>query len=178
MSLENKFTRLPKLARLVQGREWVYFLRADCEARLVKIGHSINLKWRLMSLQTQSPVQLNLIGLVHAPAGTEFVIHEALDASRSHGEWFRPTDDLETVRKALPRAGGIETPQLVEIAALVGLAESRVIEILVWSLGTQKHLGKAEQHKLGRRPDRFKIENALLPLAEDLRKRALERFGR
>lgn len=173
----NKFSAMPKLAKLQKGREWVYFLRADCEARLVKIGHSTNLKWRLTGLQTQCPVQLSLVGLVHAPAGTEFVLHEALSESRAHGEWFRPTPDLELVRNAIPKAGGIETPQLVKIVAGLGMTEDRVREILVWALSTEKHLDPGEDAP---RRDKgsleYRIENVVNPIPDDWMKRVAERF--
>jgi hypothetical protein len=139
LSVENKFRNLPKLERLPLGREWTYFLRADCEAKLVKIGHSTNLKWRLAGLQTQCPVQLSLIGLVQSPAGTEFILHEALASSRAHGEWFRPTHELEMVRAALPKAASIETPDLVKIVSPFGMSEDRVQEMLVWALSSAKH---------------------------------------
>jgi hypothetical protein len=138
-SVENKFNALPKLPKLPLGREWTYFLRADCEAKLVKIGHSVNLKWRLTGLQTQCPVQLSLIGLVQAPAGTELVLHETLATSRAHGEWFRPTPELEAIRAAMPKAASIETPDLVRIVAPLGVTEDRVQELLVWALSTAKH---------------------------------------
>jgi hypothetical protein len=157
----------------------VYFLRADCEARLVKIGHSVNLKWRLTGLQTQCPVQLRLVGLVQAPAGTEFVLHEALSSSKAHGEWFRPTRDLESVRAALPKAEGIEAPRLVEIVEPLGVTADRVREILVWALSTDKHLcDEEEPSRRDAKSVRHRIEQTMNPLPEDWRKRVLERFAR
>jgi hypothetical protein len=137
--VRNKFADLPKVAKLERGREWVYFLRAECESHLVKIGHSINLKWRLTGLQTMCPVQLSLVGLAQGPAGAEYVFHEALSASRAHGEWFNPTPELEAIRKALPKAGVIETPDLVRLVEPLGVSEDRVQQVLVWALSQAKH---------------------------------------
>lgn len=177
--IENKFVAMPRLARLPKGREWVYFLRADCEARLIKIGHSVNLKWRLTGLQTQCPVQLSLVGLVQAPAGTEFVLHEALAESRAHGEWFRPTPEVEMVRQAIPRAGVIETPDVIRIVGALGLSGDRVREVLVWALSTQKHLESDED--FGRNDPasiKWKIESKTNPIPDDWRKRVADKFCR
>jgi hypothetical protein len=141
-AIENKFLKLPKLKKLPKGREWTYFLRADCGRGLVKIGHSVNLKWRLTGLQTQCPVQLSLIGLVETPAGAEFLFHEALASSRAHGEWFYPTTDLERIRLALPKGGSIEGPELVEILSRFGISEDRIHQVFVWALTTAKHSDK------------------------------------
>jgi T5orf172 domain len=140
--VENRFNDLPNIARLGKGREWTYFLRADCPDRLVKIGNSINLKWRLAGLQTQSPVQLSLIGLVDSPAGAEFLFHEALASSRAHGEWFRPTADLERLRKALPKAGRIEGPELVALMADFGVSKGRAYKTMLTGLTRHKHASK------------------------------------
>lgn len=176
--VQNKFTALPALKRLPKGREWTYFLRAECDARLVKIGHSVNLKWRLTGLQTQSPVQLSLVGLVEAPAGTEFVLHEALASSRSHGEWFYPTTDLEEIRSAMPKAGCIETPELVSIVARLGMSEKAVREVLVWALSTEKHLEPEEESP---RRDinsvRRRIDNVVNPIPDDWMKRVAARYS-
>ena len=137
--VENKFIALPKVARLRKGREWVYFLRADCEARLVKVGHSTNLKWRLTGLQTQCPVQLSLIGLVQAPAGAELVFHEVLSSSRAHGEWFYPSPDLERIRGAIPKAGQMTFDDLVALVEPMGLPLHRIQKIVTAASTYSKH---------------------------------------
>lgn len=139
-AIENKFNALPKVQKPPAGREWTYFLRAHCEPNLIKIGHSVNLKWRLSGLQTQCPVQLSLVGLTQAPAGTELLFHEALAASRSHGEWFRPTEQVDQIRRQLPRGGSIETPQLVTLLAPFGIGFHRITEVTMRAAGTAKHL--------------------------------------
>jgi hypothetical protein len=138
-AIENKFLSLPKVRKPPKGREWTYFLRADCEARLLKIGNSVHLKWRLTGLQTQCPVQLSLVGLVQAPAGTEFVLHEALSESRAHGEWFRPTPAVERIRRALPKAESIETPDLIRLVEPLGVSKDRVLELLLRALTRRVH---------------------------------------
>jgi hypothetical protein len=64
---------------------------------------------------------------------------EALSASRAHGEWFNPTPELEAIRKALPKAGVIETPDLVRLVEPLGVSEDRVQQVLVWALSQAKH---------------------------------------
>lgn len=139
VSVVNKFAALPKVAKLPPGREWTYFLRADCPGRLVKIGNSVNLKWRLSGLQTQCPVQLSLVGLANTPAGTELLLHEALAKARAHGEWFYPTADVDRIRRAMPKGGSIEGPQIVKLLAPLGISEDRVHQVFVWALKTEKH---------------------------------------
>jgi hypothetical protein len=138
-AIENKFNALPKVPKPPAGREWTYFLRAHCEPSLIKIGHSVSLKWRLSGLQTQCPVQLSLVGLTQAPAGTELLFHEALASSRSHGEWFRPTEQVEQIRRQLPRGGAIETMQLVTLLAPFGIGFNRITEVTIWAANTAKH---------------------------------------
>jgi hypothetical protein len=149
--VQNRFNALPKVKKLAEGREWTYFVRADCPQRFVKIGHSVNLKWRLAGLQTQCPVQLSLVGLVDAPAGTELLFHEALAKSRSHGEWFFPTPELERIRTSLPKAGSIEGPAIVELLAPFGVTQQRVHQVFVWALSTIKHTDSGAKTLHGRR---------------------------
>lgn len=137
--VHNKFLSLPHTKKPPKGREWVYFLRSAVDPHLVKVGHATNLKWRLTGLQTQCPVQLSLIGLVEAPAGTECVFHEALDTDRAHGEWFYPTERLELLRKSLPKGGSIEGPEVVALVEPFGITKDVVSEIFVLSANWKKH---------------------------------------
>ncbi len=139
MSVHNKFLSLPHTKKPPKGREWVYFLRSGVAPNLVKIGHATNLKWRLTGLQTQCPVQLSLVGLVEAPAGTEFVFHEALEAERAHGEWFMPSERLEWLRNTLPKGGSIEGPDVVAIVDPFGISKDAVHEIFVMAANWGKH---------------------------------------
>ena len=74
---------------------YIYFLACDhVKPSLVKIGRSNKVGKRICAIQTQSPVQVELIGLMRAPAETEKHLHWRFAHLRSHGEWFRLTPDL------------------------------------------------------------------------------------
>lgn len=99
-----KLWRLPKMSPLdSRCREWVYFLEADTSPVLVKIGKTQNLKWRVLTISTMSPVALRLIGAVSGPIGTESVFHRMFADQRQHGEWFELTDDLKDYIGHLPK---------------------------------------------------------------------------
>jgi hypothetical protein len=93
----------------------VYFLEAPI-AKLVKIGHSTNLKWRLTGIQTQCPVQLELVGLVKAPTAAEFVFQRICRDAHSHGEWFHLTDKVVSLINAVGDHGGEQMTALQVIA--------------------------------------------------------------
>jgi hypothetical protein len=64
-----------------------HLVRADREGRRVRS--------RLDSMQTGSPVQLRVIGVI-AGVGQEHetALHRRFVAARSHGEWFHPVPEL------------------------------------------------------------------------------------
>ena len=70
----------------------------------IKFGQALNVKSRLSSIQTGSPVRLKLYGTVYVPSDAEFAIHEHLARDRSHGEWFYPT--VETMKLVALIAAG------------------------------------------------------------------------
>lgn len=57
----------------------------------VKFGRAIDVKKRFSSIQTGSPVKLEMLGSVFVPVAVETEIHAYLKEHRSHGEWFYPT---------------------------------------------------------------------------------------
>jgi hypothetical protein len=78
--------------------EFVYFIR--CEAptsEAVKIGLTANLDERIKTLGTASPWPLTLIRSLPGSAELERELHRVLAEDRMHGEWFRPSERLETV---------------------------------------------------------------------------------
>jgi hypothetical protein len=117
LPIENRFESLPDVPKLNKAhREWVYFVQCEPSPCLIKIGHSHDVKARLVSLQNSSPIQLKLIGLVQGPAGTEFALHKIFDKFRVIGEWFTPNEQLASVIAALPRGGSLEGIELKTIA--------------------------------------------------------------
>lgn len=73
----------------------VYFVRG---ADLVKIGHARDVRERISTLQTGSPVPLVLLAMAHGGFLEERDYHHRFRAHRAHGEWFSLHEDLaETI---------------------------------------------------------------------------------
>lgn len=66
---------------------YVYFIRA-IGVNKVKIGYSVSPKWRLATLQTGSPLPLEMFGLCPGTPSTESDFHAKYANFHSHGEWF------------------------------------------------------------------------------------------
>jgi hypothetical protein len=83
-------------------RPHVYFIRAA--NGLTKVGVSRNVRGRFASLQCMSPISLRLVAVIpHGGEETERTIHENLQSTQSHGEWFRESDSLdEWIDMAVP----------------------------------------------------------------------------
>lgn len=83
-----------KVREIMKRRE-VYFVRAQTLG-LIKIGTANFAAERLAVLKTASPDALELLGVVFCDnyGSLEAELHSRFWASRSHGEWFRPTPDL------------------------------------------------------------------------------------
>jgi hypothetical protein len=80
-----------KLPRREMVGQHLYFLRAA--NGLVKIGQSGDLRSRLTGLRVGSPIPLEVVGFARVNSKTyEKVAHALLDGTRSHGEWFHPSE--------------------------------------------------------------------------------------
>jgi hypothetical protein len=77
----------PEVARRIA----TYFVQAE-NGGLVKIGKSNNIRSRLTTLQTGSPVRLAIIGAIRGDREAE--LHLRFKGLRSHGEWFKPNAAL------------------------------------------------------------------------------------
>ena len=75
----------------------VYFVSAP-SAGLIKIGRALCAVRRFDSLRSSSPVPLTMLGAVpcHRGGALEGELHDRFAALRSHGEWFRESDELLT----------------------------------------------------------------------------------
>lgn len=71
----------------------IYFVRA-VTLDLVKIGVTDDAVKRMRALATTSPDALALLGIMAGSVAKERLLHERFAANRSHGEWFRPDDDI------------------------------------------------------------------------------------
>jgi hypothetical protein len=85
---------------------WVYFVRG---ADLVKIGQTMTQpRKRFWGIQCMSPVPL-VMEAVAPDAGQEGILHIRFADSRSHGEWFRSSSELETlIAETVERYGAPE----------------------------------------------------------------------
>lgn len=72
----------------------VYFVEAP-EQGLVKIGYALDPMQRFLNMLTNSAVPLKLLGTIPGGWEKETEIHTALDAHRSHGEWFRQCPEMD-----------------------------------------------------------------------------------
>ncbi len=107
---------------------WVYVVSAP-DANLVKIGcvRQNGLELRLRSLQSTSPIRLNLIALANGWSWLEHDWHYRFKTHRRHGEWFDATEIgpmfAESMRDAGPGRcvrcviGDSETPTVSELEA-------------------------------------------------------------
>lgn len=74
----------------------IYFIRAG-EDGPVKIGHTKNVKSRLVLLQTAHHVKLRVIRSLDAPASAEGWLHQHFAKTRLSGEWFRFDETMLTI---------------------------------------------------------------------------------
>lgn len=71
----------------------VYFVRAT-GLDLIKIGTTDTLTKRVDALRAASPAPLELLKHIAGDVRRETTIHRQFKHLRSHGEWFRATDEL------------------------------------------------------------------------------------
>lgn len=70
---------------------FTYFIKGTTTG-LIKIGRGKNPANRLMTIKTGATEPLELLGALEGNRERE--IHDRFSPSRSHGEWFTPSDDL------------------------------------------------------------------------------------
>lgn len=81
----------------------VYFIEA-VGLDLIKIGFARNVSQRLADLQSASPVELRLLGIMSScGVVTEREIHRTLASHRVRGEWFSRCKKIEEFLKRLER---------------------------------------------------------------------------
>lgn len=61
----------------------------------VKIGYSIDVKARLSSIRSHSPVPLSILATRSGGRFREWAYHEQFAAHRLHGEWFERVPEIE-----------------------------------------------------------------------------------
>lgn len=80
---------------------WIYFVAVESHA-VVKIGVATDVKKRLDQLQTASPFELTLLGVIAAPDayGLETTLHLQFSHLHVRGEWFRLEPELTSFIEA------------------------------------------------------------------------------
>lgn len=97
----NMYERVDALDAM--PREYVYFIGGELRrGRLIKIGRARNVDARLRQLQTGSPVKLHIFAAVEGDRIDEARFHVRFAKHREHGEWFKLTDSMVRIIRALP----------------------------------------------------------------------------
>lgn len=79
----NKEKKLPK----------IYFIQS-IHGGPIKIGLTNEIKTRLHSIQTMSPVKLKVIATIEGDYLTEKALHQIFSKYRLYGEWFDPCPEI------------------------------------------------------------------------------------
>jgi hypothetical protein len=69
----------------------------------IKLGRALHPEARLRDLQTGSPTELRILGVIPGGAAIETLLHEAFQGHHLRGEWYAPEarDDILTVLRIL-----------------------------------------------------------------------------
>ncbi|MDX0227156.1 hypothetical protein GOC26_23245 [Sinorhizobium meliloti] len=67
-------------------QQHIYAVRG---AGMVKIGRAVAPEIRFDTLQSGSPVKLDLVGYIDGDHACERELHDRFKCYRAHGEWFR-----------------------------------------------------------------------------------------
>lgn len=82
----------------------IYFVHAPM-VDLVKIGHSKNAAHRLKSLCAESPIPLELLGIIPGTIIQEKGLHKRFENDHHHNEWFDLSDAIKSyLRECLKNA--------------------------------------------------------------------------
>lgn len=108
-----------RMFRAVRAATNIYFVSAPNQG-LIKIGKATDVNARLSSLRSGSPAELNLLAQVRFFPELEKFLHKQLKEHKSHGEWFKATDEVLAVVEAAIDEGhrGIMKALKVDIATL------------------------------------------------------------
>lgn len=101
-SCQGSINDVSREKRKIDIDQYVYAIsvRGASDA-LVKFGYTRSIKLRLNTLQTGSPVALELLASCQGLRHHERSIHLHLARDREHGEWFRRTERSMAVVEAI-----------------------------------------------------------------------------
>ncbi|QIG76677.1 hypothetical protein EVC28_053 [Rhizobium phage RHph_I1_23] len=97
---------------------FVYFIKPVDQDGPIKVGHSIHPPHRLSSLQTWSPVLLEIAASFEGQIETERAIHHRFAHCQVRGEWFDADPDLIALIDGI-RAGR-KIDELIDLTAKSG----------------------------------------------------------
>ena len=85
---------------------FVYFI-FNIDSKAIKIGMAKNVEKRLQSIQTSSPIALELLHTIQLDSvedaqKLEYVLHQRFSHLRMNGEWFEANEELRTYIKHAP----------------------------------------------------------------------------
>lgn len=85
---------------------FVYFI-LNIDSKAIKIGIAKNVEKRLQSIQTSSPIALELLHTIQLDSienaqKLEYVLHQRFSHLRMNGEWFEAYEELRTYIKHAP----------------------------------------------------------------------------
>jgi hypothetical protein len=139
----------------------VYFIRAGRRGP-IKIGYSGDVAKRLGALSSQSPLPLDVLGIISpASRSTENLLHRRFREHRLYGEWFRANRELLDFIKAETKTVATERRKP---RGFISLARSEFARPRTWSPATRPEPQPVP--KRGRRRSRS------LPEPETIRRRA------
>lgn len=85
-----------RFIKTMQNIAQIYFICSP-ETCLIKIGYSNNVEKRVKTIQSISPFKVALLSHFSAHKSFEYYLHQKLNSSRSHGEWFKADDKVLSV---------------------------------------------------------------------------------
>lgn len=83
----------------------IYFIKPVGADGPIKIGCSLEPKTRLAALSLQSPMLLETIAFASGGHEVEKALHLMFQVSRSHGEWFHATPELQSFIEIVAATG-------------------------------------------------------------------------
>ena len=86
----------------LDGNTGIYFVLAK-EVDRVKIGRTVNIFERFSTMQTCSPVKLDLLVYFAAPVCIEKKIHARFASYHCHGEWFKYSGEIMSMVEKITR---------------------------------------------------------------------------
>lgn len=86
----------------------VYFLKPVGMPGPIKIGRTVDIRKRLATFASWSPIRLEVAASVVGSAALERRLHETFAFAHSHLEWFYPVDELLQGISALQQGADVE----------------------------------------------------------------------